>query len=58
MRCLGRGHVETLKTALKQIGYSEKTAAEILKWYGANVSQEDETFERNIRPGDFRKQRR
>jgi hypothetical protein len=47
-----------LKKKLRQMGYSGKTAEEILKWYGANISQADEPCERNLRSSNLRQQKR
>lgn len=60
MRCyfLNKDSATDLKKKLTQMDYSEKAAEEILKWYGANVSQADENHERNLRSSNFRQQKR
>lgn len=47
-----------LKKRLRQMGYSDKAAEEILKWYGVNVLQADELRERNLCSSNFRQRKR
>jgi hypothetical protein len=42
---------------LKEMGYSEKTVEEILKWYENSGLQPDGGIERNLYPNNLNRQR-
>jgi hypothetical protein len=55
---LGKDSAADLKKKLKNMGYSEKAAEEILKWYENNVPHADEDRERSLRSGNLRQKKR
>lgn len=54
---MGKSSKADVRRMLKEMGYSEKTVEEILKWYETSSLQSDDVIERNLRPNNLNKQR-
>ena len=54
---LGKSSKADVRKMLKEMGYSEKTVEEILKWYENSGLQSEGGIERNLYPNNLNRQK-